>query len=72
MMAAHKFRTLACTLGPAAAVLKSGDGLRGRFRVDPPALRASIEAEVRRDWERIEKVRAAGVGEAQGVGLLGL
>ncbi len=56
MMTAHKFRTLACTLGPDAAVLKSTDGLRGHFRVDPVVLKASIAAEVRRDWERIEKV----------------
>jgi hypothetical protein len=59
MMAAHKFRALACALGPEAAVLKSTDGYRGSFRVDPAALRVSVGEEVTRDWERIEKVRAA-------------
>jgi hypothetical protein len=55
MMTAHKFRALACTLGPDEAVLKSSDPYRGRFRVVPLTLYQSVAAEVERDWERITK-----------------
>ena len=55
MMRQHKFRALACTLGPDAAVLKSTDPCRGSFHVDPTLLFSSLSAEVARDWERIEK-----------------
>jgi hypothetical protein len=55
----HRFRVLCCVCGPDEGVLRSGDRLRGRFKVVPARLASAVAAEVERDWERIEKWYAA-------------
>lgn len=57
---AHKFRVLACLLGPRDCILKCDPSLRKDLAVIPSVLCAAVEAESLRDWERIAKWYWAG------------